>query len=98
MQGSKEKSPRPGYIDNQYGIMLEINTPRDLRGLTRRWLPEQETSKTQSSKATVSNKFAFGTAFHGLLERLRKRLSTMSVDELADLCQCLRKIDGKVCV
>ena len=86
-EGARSKSPPPGHIDNQYGFMMEINTPRDLRGLTRRWLPEQEGSKSHSRRASLSNKFAFGAAFHGLLERLRKKLSCMCMDDLTDLCQ-----------
>ena len=37
--GAKPRSPVPGQVENQYGLMWQINTPRELRGLTRRWLP-----------------------------------------------------------
>ena len=90
------KSPPPGAVNKQYGLMWEIKTPRELRGLTRRWLPSQQQSSSHAQQATQSSKYAFGSAFHGLLQRLRRKLMSMRMDDYADLSQNLRKIDGKV--
>jgi WD40 repeat protein len=73
--------------------MMEINTPRELRGYTRGWPSAKGVS---SANATEANKFAFGAAFHGLLERLRTKMKSMSEADFEGLSHSLRKIDGKV--
>jgi len=87
------ESPPPGTIDNEYGLLMEIDTPRELRDLTRSWVPSNQHA---AGSATDSSKYAFGTAFHGLLERLRRRFLTMSGEQFEALIQRLRKIDGKL--
>ena len=87
------EDPAPGTIDKEYGLLMEIDTPRELRDLTRSWVPSNQHS---AGSAKDSSKYAFGTAFHGLLERLRRRFLTMPADHFEALIQRLRKIDGKV--
>lgn len=82
-----------GTIDKEYGLLMEIDTPRELHGLTRSWVPSHQQS---SSNAIESSRFAFGTAFCSLLERLRQKFSSMSTNQFEGFIQRLRKIDGKV--
>ena len=89
----REEAVVPGTVDKEYGLLMEMDTPRELHDLTRSWVPSNQQA---TGNATESSKFAFGTAFYGLLERLRQKFLSVTFEQFEDWIQGLRKIDGKL--